>query len=106
MVCEWGMSQELGPIALGQKDEPIFIGKEIARHKDYSEETAQTIDREVRGFVQGGLEKAMRLLKDNREELDTLADALVERETLDDSDVRELLGFPERVEPEEEDKKD
>ncbi len=53
MVCEWGMSDVLGPIAYGQKDEPIFLGKEIARHKDYSEETARAIDTEIKKIVEG-----------------------------------------------------
>ena len=55
MVCEWGMSEVLGPIAYGQKDEPIFLGKEIARHKDYSEDTARAIDNEIKKIVEGCL---------------------------------------------------
>jgi cell division protease FtsH len=94
MVCEWGMSDKLGPIALGQKEEPIFIGKEIARHKDYSEETAQTIDGEIRRIVQSCLQDARRLLSDHREDLNMLAETLVQKETLDDAEVRALLGLP------------
>jgi cell division protease FtsH len=96
MVCEWGMSPELGPIAYGQKEEPIFLGKEIARHKDYSEETARLIDREVKRIVEQALAEAGRLLAEHREKLTRLADTLITRETLDDDEIRSLLGFPPR----------
>ena len=99
MVCEWGMSEKLGPIALGQKEEPIFVGKEIARHKDYSEETAQAIDAEVSQIVNSRLHRAREILADNRGQLDTMTESLVERETLDDADIRQLLGFPPRTTP-------
>jgi cell division protease FtsH len=96
MICEWGMSESLGPVAYGQKEEPIFLGKEIARHKDYSEDTARAIDKEVRGIVEAGLNKAERLLKEHRGQLELLAKTLVEKETLDDSQIRELLKMPAR----------
>jgi len=96
MVCEWGMSEALGPIAYGQKEEPIFLGKEIARHKDYSESTAQLIDKEVSSIVEKGLEQAAGLLKKHQDKLEMLAGSLVEKETLDDAQIRELLGFPPR----------
>jgi cell division protease FtsH len=101
MVCEWGMSKSLGPIAYGQKEEPIFLGKEIARHKDYSEETAQHIDEEVHNIVESGLKQAMELLREHKEHLDLLAATLLEKETLDDNQIRELLGFPPREKQEE-----
>jgi cell division protease FtsH len=90
------MSESLGPVAYGQKEEPIFLGKEIARHKDYSEDTARAIDKEVRGIVEAGLNKAERLLKEHRGQLELLAKTLVEKETLDDSQIRELLKMPAR----------
>ena len=96
MVCEWGMSDALGPIAYGQKEEPIFLGKEIARHRDYSDETAQQIDKEIRSFVEGGLKQAKDLLTDHRDHLELLAATLLEKETLDDAQIRELLGMPTR----------
>jgi cell division protease FtsH len=96
MVCEWGMSKALGPISYGQKEEPIFLGKEIARHKDYSEKTAQVIDQEIRAIVDGGLNQARQLLAEHRDKLELLATTLVEKETLDDNQIRELLGFPAR----------
>ena len=96
MVCEWGMSDELGPIAYGQKEEPIFLGKEIARHKDYSEETARVIDAEVKEIVRSRLVRAIELLREHQDQLALLATTLVDKETLDDVDIRELLGFPLR----------
>jgi len=96
MVCEWGMSPLLGPIAYGQKEEPIFLGKEIARHKDYSEETARTIDGEVKRIVSAGLEKAESTLREHRDSLKLFADTLLVRENMDDDGIRELLGLPPR----------
>lgn len=96
MVCEWGMGESLGPIAFGQKEEPIFLGKEIARHKDYSEETAKLIDREIKSIVNTCLENSKEILAGHREQLVVLAKKLLEKETLDDSEIRKLLGFPPR----------
>ncbi|MBN2442369.1 MAG: ATP-dependent zinc metalloprotease FtsH [Spirochaetales bacterium] len=93
MVCEWGMSKDLGPIAYGQKEEPIFLGKEIARHKEYSEETAEKIDHEIKRIVNAGLEKAREMLSKNQDKLKILAETLVARETLDGEEIAELLGF-------------
>ena len=96
MVCEWGMSDLLGPVSYGQKDEPIFLGKEIARHKDYSEDTARAIDSEIKKIVEGGLAEADRLLVEHRARLKLLADTLLVKENLDDDEIRLLLGFPPR----------
>jgi cell division protease FtsH len=96
MVCEWGMAEELGPVTYGQEDEPIFLGKEIARHKDYSEETAQRIDGEVRKILDATRERAFAIIDDHKPELEKLADALISRETLIDEEVRTLLGLPQR----------
>jgi cell division protease FtsH len=96
MVCEWGMSSSLGPVAYGQEDEPIFLGKEIARHRDYSEDTARAIDSAVQSFIQTALEDVERILGEHRDQLELLADTLVEKETLDDDEIRSLLGFPPR----------
>jgi cell division protease FtsH len=93
MVCEWGMSEKLGPISYGQKEEPIFIGKEIARHKDYSEETAQEIDKEIKIIIENCLEKSNKILTENKDKLDTLANKLVEKETLDDLEIQKLLNI-------------
>jgi cell division protease FtsH len=99
MVCEWGMAEELGPVAYGQEDEPIFLGKEIARHKDYSEDTAQCIDRAVKAILDAAREKAGEILRGNKKKLEKLAEALINRETLIDEEVRQLLGFPPRENP-------
>ncbi len=95
MVTEWGMSS-LGPVSFGQEDEPIFLGKQIATHKDYSESTAQAIDTEVRRILDESFRDAEQILTEHKDQLDQLAVALMERETLSDMDIRELLGFPPR----------
>ena len=93
MVTQWGMS-DVGPVVFGSEDQPIFLGKEIARHQDYSEETAREIDAAVKNIMSKCLDAATGILTEHRDQLDALTDALVERETLVDDDVRELLGFP------------
>jgi cell division protease FtsH len=96
MVCEWGMAEELGPVAYGQEDEPIFLGKEIARHKDYSEDTAHRIDQAVKDILDRARNSAQDILASHRLELEKLADALLTRETMEDDEIRELLGLPPR----------
>ena len=101
MVCEWGMSA-LGPLAFGKKEEAIFIGREIAQHRDYSEDTAVQIDKEVRRIVNDGYEKAHGILSSNRETLERIAQALLEREVLDAVEVKLLLEgkpLPEKPQP-------
>ena len=93
MVCEWGMADELGPVAYGQEDEPIFLGKEIARHKDYSEETARRIDNAVKEILDRARKAAAKILEKHKKELEKLADALLARETLIDDEVREIIGI-------------
>ncbi len=95
MVCEWGMSETLGPLAYGKKNEQIFLGREIAQHRDYSEEIAIAIDAEVKKIVVGNFDRAMNLLKDNREKLDLLANALLEYETIDAKDLQCLMDTGE-----------
>ena len=97
MVCEWGMAEAMGPVAYGQKEEPIFIGKEIARHKDYSEDTAMKIDGSIKAFLDEAAGRAIEILTTHKTELLKLADELVARETLLDSDIRTLFGFPDYV---------
>jgi cell division protease FtsH len=91
MVCEWGMSEKLGPLTFGKKEEQIFLGREIATHKDYSEATAIEIDREIRVIVDRCLSKAESLLKKNEYRLDKLANALLDKETLDAKNIEELM---------------
>ena len=90
MVCEWGMS-ELGPLAYGKKDEAIFLGREIAQHRDYSEDTAIQIDKEVKRIVNDGYQSAKNLLSNNRETLESIALALLEREVIDANEVKLLM---------------
>ena len=87
MVCEWGMSDKMGPLTFGKKEEMIFLGREIAQHQDYSEETAQEIDREVRRFVTEAYERAKELVKSRMEALHGVAAALLEREVLEGPEV-------------------
>jgi cell division protease FtsH len=90
MVCEWGMS-ELGPLTFGKKEEQIFLGREIAQHRDYSEATAIQIDEEVRKMVSAGYNTAKQILSDNRDTLTRIALALIEREVLDAVEIKMLV---------------
>jgi cell division protease FtsH len=91
MVTEWGMSKRLGPLTFGKKDEQIFLGREIAKHKDYSEKVAEEIDDEVKAFVVDAYHTAKKLLEDNFDLLDEFAQALLEKETLDSTEIEELI---------------
>ena len=90
MVCEWGMS-DLGPLTFGKKEEQIFLGREIAQHRDYSEDTAIKIDQEVRKLVNNGYNTAKQILSDNRDTLEKIARALIEREVLDANEIKMLV---------------
>src|SRR6266511_2961984 len=90
MVCEWGMSVEMGPLTFGKKEEQIFLGREIAQHQDYSEDTALRIDQEVKRFVTDNYKRAHRLLTGSKDVLLKMADALLAREVLDAEQVRRL----------------
>jgi cell division protease FtsH len=91
MVCQFGMSS-LGPLTFGKQEEQIFLGREIAQHRDYSEHTAVAIDEEVRKFVLQGYERAKTILQENRDALVRIAEALLERESLDASEIKMLLA--------------
>ena len=91
MVTEWGMSEKLGPVAFGDQDEQPFLGRELAHAKNYSEHTAQMIDEEIRRFLTEGYEMSRRLITENMEKIELLAQALIEFETLDIADVNILL---------------
>ena len=98
MVCEWGMSEKLGPLTFGEKREEIFLGREIAQHRDYSEKTAQIIDQEVTRIVVEADEEVERLLRNNIEKLHYLAEALLEHEILDGNEVDTVLAG-EKLDP-------
>jgi cell division protease FtsH len=95
MVCEWGMSNSMGPLTFGKKEEQIFLGREIAQHQDYSEDTALRIDQEVKRFVTDNYTRAQAILTENKQRLLDLAEALLARETLDAEQVTRLAsGLP------------
>ncbi len=91
MVCEWGMSDELGPLTFGKKDEEIFLGREIATRRDYSEEIALKIDSEVKRLVTENYERAKRMLRDNMAALKALAEALLEKEVLEAAEIDQII---------------
>jgi cell division protease FtsH len=90
MVCEWGMS-ELGPLSFGKKEEQIFLGREIAQHRDYSEETAIRIDEEVKRIVSTAYSRAHAIIQQHSNALVVVAEALLEREVLDGGEVRVIM---------------
>lgn len=95
IVCEYGMSDSMGPLAYGKREEQIFLGREIAQHRDYSEETAQNIDKEVKEIVMDSYNKTYELVKENIDKLHELANALLEKETLDSGDIDKIMGIEE-----------
>lgn len=95
MVCEWGMSDKLGPLAYGNKEEELFLGREITRSRNYSENTAIAIDAEVRAIVTKAMKKSEKILKDNMAVLHRLSNALLEREILDADEIDKVMrGLP------------
>jgi cell division protease FtsH len=90
MVCEFGMS-DLGPLTFGKKEEAIFLGREIAQHRDYSEDTAIRIDQEVKKIVMQAYKRASEMLESNREALERIAHALLDREVLDAAEIKLLI---------------
>ncbi len=94
MVCEWGMSDAMGPLSYGKKEEAIFLGREIAQHRDYSENTAIEIDKEVKRIVMDNYHRAKTLIQDREAVLHGLAKALLEKETLDAADIDAIVQRP------------
>jgi cell division protease FtsH len=91
MVCEWGMSEKLGPLTFGKNEEYIFLGREVARQKDYSEGTALQIDMEIKRIIGDCAHRTRVILEENLEKLHALARALLERESLDGEEVALIL---------------
>jgi cell division protease FtsH len=91
MVCEWGMSERLGPIHYNSKEEHVFLGREIGKPREHSESVQCEIDDEVKKILQGQYEVAKKILSENLETLHTLAKAVVEKETLDAEDIDRIL---------------
>jgi cell division protease FtsH len=92
MVCEWGMSDKMGPLSFGKKDEQIFLGREMATHKNYSEATAVEIDTEIKRIVDESYERALTLLKENIQNLHNLSECLIEKENLTGAEVDEIIA--------------
>jgi cell division protease FtsH len=92
MVCEWGMSEHMGPLTFGKKEEQIFLGRVIAQHQDYSEDTAVNIDKEIRGIIQRNYDRARALLEQHKAALMQIAEALLAREVLDAEQVRRIAA--------------
>jgi len=113
MVCEWGMSEKMGPLTYGTKEEQPFLGKDFSSQANFSDQTAKLIDQEVKSLVMGGYEKATELLKTNLDKLETMAQALLEHETLNAQEVKNIIdgknifddedsGTPKNLKPDEE----
>ena len=100
MVCNWGMSDELGPVTFGKKEEHIFLGREFAQSKDFSEDTARLIDAAIKNLVLKASGQALTLLSKHRGQLETLAQGLLEKETLDSREIEKILAVVEQ--PQEE----
>ncbi|MEQ8164067.1 MAG: cell division protein FtsH, partial [Smithellaceae bacterium] len=92
MVCEWGMSEKMGPLSYGKKEEQIFLGREFATHKDYSEDTAKNIDAEIMSLVMRNYERAKKLLSDHIDILHKIANELLEKEVLNGEEIDALIG--------------
>jgi cell division protease FtsH len=91
MVCEWGMSEKMGPLTFGKQNEQVFLGREMGSQRDFSDQIAMEIDQEVRRLVTENYERAKRLLTENMASLKRLAEALLEKEVLDGSDIDQIL---------------
>ena len=99
MVCEWGMSEKMGMVEYGEHEDYVFLGRDISRARDYSEATAEQIDSEVRKLVDGAYERAKKMLLANREKLEVIAKALLEYETLDGGQIREIIEHGRLINP-------
>ncbi len=93
MVCEWGMSDEMGPLSYGKKEEQIFLGREFATHKDYSEDTARKIDKEVAVIVMKSYDSAKQILSDHLDLLNRIAEELLEKEVLNGAELDAMIGY-------------
>ena len=101
MVCEWGMSDRLGPLTFGERAEPVFLGRDIVTHQMYSQETALAIDAEIKAIVDEAFGRSKAILSDHMDKLDVLASALLEREILDSPEIDRLIAAPPPITPDE-----
>ena len=93
MICEYGMSENIGPVTFGHRQDQVFLGRDIARDKDYSEEVAAEIDKEVRSFMEDAYAATAKLLSDNIDKLHVIAKALMEKETLEEEEINQLVKY-------------
>ena len=93
MVCNWGMSEELGPVTFGKREEHIFLGREFAQSKDFSEETARLIDDAIKNLVLSASRQALDVLTSHRAQLEGLAQGLLDKETLDSQEIDRIIGL-------------
>ncbi len=93
MICEYGMSENIGPVTFGHRQDQVFLGRDIARDKDYSEEVAAEIDKEVRSFLEDAYAATEKLLSDNIDKLHVIAQALIEKETLEEEEIKQLIKY-------------
>ena len=101
MICEYGMSPELGPMTFGHRQDQVFLGRDIGRDKDYSEEVAAKIDKEIRKFIDEAYQKTESLLNENMDKLHLIADALIDRETLEGEEIDQLMKYGKILSKEE-----
>ena len=92
MVCEWGMSEKMGPLTYGSKEEQVFLGRDMSNQKNFSDETAKLIDQEVKNLVMGGYKKAHKIITEHRDSLEKMALALLDRETLNASEIKDIIA--------------
>lgn len=95
MVCEWGMSEKMGPLTYGSKEEQVFLGKDFSQQKNFSDQTAKLIDQEVKALVMSGYNNAHEILTENRDKLENLALALLDRETLGAKEIQDIIDGKE-----------
>jgi cell division protease FtsH len=99
MVCEWGMSEKMGMVEYGEHEDYVFLGRDISRARDYSEATAEQIDREVRKLIDDAYETARQTLVTHRDKLEAIAKALLEFETLDGPQIKEIMEHGRMLNP-------
>ena len=97
MVCEWGMSEVVGPLVYGKKEEEVFLGREFGRSRNYSEETAQLLDVEIKKIITWADERSRTILKENIDKLHAIAEALLKHETIDGDDIEKIVNGEELI---------
>ncbi len=99
MVCEWGMSTLMGPMTYAKKEDMVFLGRDLMSHNEYSEETSQQIDKEIKKIIDQAYANSRRIILDNRDKLEIIALQLLEKESLTSDDIATILGTPKKLDP-------